>query len=93
MNICVIGDADIIIGFALTGIKNLYQVKTPEEAWEVYQKDDSKIVIISNELSEVIDKNKEDEKIIVRISKSNKEDKNEDFISNIIREAIGFDIN
>lgn len=90
MNICVIGNADTIIGFALTGIKNLYQVSTEEEAWEAYQKNESKIVIISTELSEIVEKNKKDEKILVKVSRTSKEDP--EFISRIVREAIGFDI-
>ena len=89
MNIAVIGTSEAIIGFALTGIKNLHEVATSEDAWNAYEKENASIIILSAEVSEMIDLKRKDDRIIVKVSSAALQ---EDDLSKIVKDAIGFEM-
>lgn len=87
MNISVIGDNDTLAGFALTGIKDLYPVDNSEDAWEAYQEISNEIVIIPEKFIKIIEKNRIDQKLLVKLSLEGKSN-----LDSLIKNALGFDI-
>lgn len=93
MNITVIGNSETVTGFALIGVKNLFEVSSNEEAYEVYMKTESPVIILSTQFSEIIEQKRKDDKIIVKVSKEQNKGSKNDVISKLVREVLGFEIN
>ncbi len=103
MKVSVIGDKDTVMGFALTGIKDLYVVEDGEEAKqalsELMQNPDIGLVIITeryaHSLKENIRRWREEKPLyplIIEIQdKSGKMDR-EDPIRMLIKRAVGIDV-
>lgn len=103
MKIAVIADKDTSLGFALTGIKNIYAVDNREEAksalTEVMQGSDIGIVIITeryaHSLREEIQRFREEKPLyplIVEVSDKKGKMRREDPIRLLIKRAVGLDI-
>lgn len=87
MNVCVVGDQELVTGFALAGVKDTVVVKTKEEAKKAVETTKASIVIVREELSALVQEHKE--KVIVRISETKTSDST---LMAIIKNAIGFEI-
>lgn len=103
MKIAIIGDRDTVMGFALTGIKDLYTVSNREEAKtalsEVMQNPDMGVLIITeryaHSLRDDIKRLREDAPLyplIVEIQDKKGRIEREDPIRALIKRAVGLDI-
>ncbi len=103
MKVSVIGDMDTVMGFALTGIKDLYTVKDTEDAKralaELMQNPDIGVVIITeryaDSLREDIRRFREERPLyplIIEIQDKNGKIDREDPIRLLIKRAVGIDV-
>lgn len=88
MNVCVIGDKEMVTGFALAGVKSVFEVESEEQALQAFNECDANIVIISDEFGKRIPAR--EEQVVVRVSKEGTADKEE--LLTTIKNAVGFDI-
>lgn len=87
MNVCVIGDRETATGFALAGVKEVFEVSNAADAKQAFEKSEANIVIMNEEWCGNIEAG---ERVLVRIAKDGKA--SGDVLSAIVRNALGFEV-